>query len=240
MHFTLRHRVFGFPVRGTSSARSLLTHYFSISRPDGAAAESFKLSNSNNVMPGDGKEQSLRSDANFNEQRGTLFYPPRFRRNWKQEWRCRGYWRAIWMIRCGSARSRQKVFYVSRIRELRERWRGWEIEAKMGTKAKDVYVTQFSDRLAPSGRFPFSTLLRYIPFISLYKPATQTLFAGTAYKVLFTPRFQSETSSRRWEIAFWFFSSRETQRHEGRNLSGIEISINKKHEEGKKRNNQTR
>lgn len=39
------------------------------------------------------------------------------------------------------------------------RRRGKMEEAKMGTKAEDVYVTQFSDRLAPGGRFPFSALL---------------------------------------------------------------------------------
>lgn len=42
--------------RAASSAKSLPTHYFSIGRP---AAESFKLSNSDNVMPGERERDGL-------------------------------------------------------------------------------------------------------------------------------------------------------------------------------------
>jgi len=42
-------------------------------------------------------------------------------------------------------------------------------DGKNGTKAKDVYVTQFSDRLAPGGQFlVFPAFLLVILILSLY------------------------------------------------------------------------
>lgn len=55
------------------------------------------------------------------------------------------------------------------------------MEVKMGTKAKDVYVTQFSDRLAPGGRFPFCALPCYTSFISQY--ASNETFHGERFLV---------------------------------------------------------
>lgn len=66
-----------------------------------------------------------------------------------------------------------KSIRLSRVEEImkgRGRGRrGRKMRGKMGMKAKDVYVTQFSDRSAPGGRFPFFTIPpRYAYFISLY------------------------------------------------------------------------
>jgi hypothetical protein len=80
------------------------------------------------------------------------------------------------MIRREGAYSKQKVRIASCVGDARtterEREREREKEkmaTKMGTKAKDVYVTQFSDRLAPGCQFPpFSALLLVTLTLSLY------------------------------------------------------------------------